>query len=203
MVAGLPVVYFNNCHNRDHVSLFGSGAFFDLATTGRQGAQARNLHPGQPCVVAERATDKLIVFGWYSFSYEALLPNELGDPDRVYFGRLFYSETMPEESAATSDRYAALFRSKGRFKGNLKIGSVFHKVIPAKRLPSGYVGGDTQIDSDSQVAQAGAGFGDPAENRLVEVAAIREVVKHYKRDGWSVRSAPVATRSTYAASPSR
>jgi hypothetical protein len=41
------VVYFNNCDNRDHVGRFGSGAFFDLGTTGRQGTQARNLYPGQ------------------------------------------------------------------------------------------------------------------------------------------------------------
>jgi hypothetical protein len=25
------IVYFNNCHNRDHVALFGSGAFLTLA----------------------------------------------------------------------------------------------------------------------------------------------------------------------------
>src|SRR5436305_105199 len=61
------VVYFNNCHNRDHVALFGSGAFFDLGTTGRQGTQARDLQPGQPCVVAEWSPDKRIVFDWYSF----------------------------------------------------------------------------------------------------------------------------------------
>src|SRR5262249_2095821 len=178
------VFYFNNCHNRDHVALFGSGAFFDLGTTRRQGTQARNLHPGQPCVVAECLPDKRIVFGWYSFSYEALLPDEHGAPDRVFFGRLFASETMPKEAAATSGRYAALFRSNG----HLKIGSVFHKAISPELIPSGSAGGDPPIKGDAPVAQAGAGFGDPAENRFVEAAAIRAVVKDYEGDGWSVRS---------------
>jgi hypothetical protein len=116
MEEGQLVVYFNNCHNRDHVALFGSGAFFDLGTTGRQGLQARDLQPGQPCVVAEWAPDKRIVFDWYSFGYEALLQDEHGAPDRVFYGRLFASETMAKQEAADSARYAPLFRSTGHLK---------------------------------------------------------------------------------------
>ena len=178
------VVYFNNCHNRDHVALFGSGAFFDLGTTGRQGTQARDLQPGQPCVVAERSPDKQLVFDWYSFSYEALLPDEHGEPDRVFIGRLFASETMAKVTAATSGRYAPLFRSTG----HLKIGSVFRKAIPSELVPAGSVGGAPQIESGTPGAQMGAGFGDPAENKLVETAAVRAVVKHYEVSGWLVRS---------------
>jgi hypothetical protein len=184
MDAEQPVVYFNNCHNRDHIALFGSGAFFDLGTTGRQSSQARNLHPGQPCVVAEWVPDKQILFDWYSFNYEALLPNEHGTPDRVLFGRLFASETLPKEAAAHSERYTALFRSNG----HLKIGSVFHKAIPSKLIPPGHVGGALLPKNRAAGAQAGAGFGDPAENKLVEMAAVRAVVKAYEVDGWSVRS---------------
>ena len=178
------VVYFNNCHNRDHVAMFGSGAFFDLGTTGRQGTQARDLQPGQLCVVAERSPDKRIVFDWYSFSYEALLPDEHGALDRVFFGRLFASETMAKVAAATSGRYAPLFRSTG----HLKIGSVFRKAIPPELVPAGYVGGGPQIESGTSVAQMGAGFGDPAENKLVETAAVRAVVKRYEGSSWLVRS---------------
>jgi hypothetical protein len=178
------VVYFNNCHNRDHVALFGSGAFFDLGRSGRQGSQARNLQPGQPCVVAEWAPDKLIVFDWYSFTYEALLPDEHGAPDRVFFGRLFASEALPKDDAARSERYAALFRSNG----HLKIGSVFHKAIRSDRIPLGNVAGVSRAANATADAQTGAGFGDPAENKLVEVGAVRAVVKSYEGDGWSVRS---------------
>lgn len=178
------VVYFNNCHNRDHVALFGTGAFFDLGISGRQGTQARNLQPGQPCVVAEWATDRLLRFDWYAFRYEALLPDEHGAPDRVFFGRLFASQELPKEDAARSERYAALFRSKG----HLKIGSVFRKSISSHCVPSEDIEGVSHVGNPTADAQTGAGFGDPAENKLVEVAAVRAVVKTYQGDGWSVRS---------------
>lgn len=162
------VIYFNNCHNRDHAAMFGRGAFFDLGTTGRQGAQALDLEPGQLCVAAEWSPDRRIVFDWYSFSYEALLTDEHGELDRVFFGRLFASETMAKEAAASSGRYGPLFSSIG----HLKTGSVFRKTIAPELVPS----------------PAGAGFGDPAENKLVETAAVRAVAKHYDGHGWSVRS---------------
>jgi hypothetical protein len=184
MEVGQLIVYFNNCHNRDHVALFGSGAFFDLGTTGRQGLQARDLSPGQPCVVAEWAPDKRIVFDWYSFGYAALLQDEHGAPDRVFYGRLFASETMAKEQAVTSARYAPLFRSTG----HLKIGSVFRKVIPPELIPTGSFGDRSTPNSGGPAGQTGAGFGDPAENKLVESAAVRAVVAHYEAGGWSVRS---------------
>lgn len=184
MEAEQLVVYFNNCHNRDHVALFGSGAFFDLGTTGRQGSQARDLYPGQPCVVAEWTPDNRIVFDWYSFGYEALLQDEHAVPDRVFYGRLFASETMAKDAAATSARYAPLFRSNG----HLKIGSVFRKAISSELIPSGSTTDGSLQESDHSVSQAGAGFGDPAENKLVESAAVRAVVAHYEVGGWSVRS---------------
>lgn len=184
MEEGHLVVYFNNCHNRDHVALFGNGAFFDLGTTGRQGSQALGLLPGQPCVVAEWAPDKRIVFDWYSFGYEALLQDEHGAPDRVLFGRLFSSDTLSKESAAASPKYAPLFRATG----HLKIGSVFRSTLPAELIPSGLVGDSQPPDSSDTISQGGAGFGDPAENRLVESAAVRAVVAHYQECGWTVRS---------------
>lgn len=183
-----PVAYFNNCHNRDHVALFGAGAFFDLGTTGRQGTQARGLYPGQPCVVAEREPDNRITFDWYSFTYEALLLDEHGAPARAFFGRLFASEILPQEVAARTERYAALFRSKGRFKGQLNMGSFFHKAIPSDRIPSGNVEGHAHAGKDTRDAHTGAGFGDPAENKAVELAAVRVVVKTYEGGNWSVRS---------------
>ena len=179
-----PIAYFNNCRNRDHVALFGSGAFFDLGTTGRQGTQARNLSPGQRCVVAEWGSDKQIVFDWYSFTYVSLLVDEHGAADRVFFGRLFASEAVPKETAARSGRYAALFKSNGQ----LKNGSFFHKAIPSKLIPRPNVGVDIVAENDATGIRVGSGFGEPAENKLVESAAVRAVVKDYEADGWSVRS---------------
>jgi hypothetical protein len=180
----LPIVYFNNCRNRDHVALFSSGAFFDLGTTGRQGRQGRNLPPGQVCVVAERATDQQIAFSWYSYAYELLILDEKDLPARVFFGRLLASETLPKSKAACSERYSALFTVNGDFKN----GSVFHKKVPIVNLP-------LEIDQNNPLSgdgitstKVGAGFGDPAENKLVESAAIRAVVRAYEKDGWLVRS---------------
>ena len=125
------IVYFNNCNNRDHVALFGSGAFFDLGISGRQGGQARNLPQGQPCVVVERASEQEMEFSWYSFKYEARLPDEKKGPDRVFFGTFLASEMLPKAKAARSKRYSALFKTNGA----LKNGSVFHKAIAVGLLP--------------------------------------------------------------------
>ena len=65
------VCFFNNCHNRDHIALYGSGAFFDLMNSGRQATQARDLIPGQTCVVASNSDDGQLAFSWYSFTHEA------------------------------------------------------------------------------------------------------------------------------------
>lgn len=45
-----------------------------------------------------------------------------------------------------------------------------------------------ELDEFAQTQAAGAGFGDSAENRMVEIAAIAAVTSHYRADGWAVRS---------------
>jgi len=183
-----PIVYFNNCHNRDHVALFGSGAFFDLGTSGRQAAQARNLLQGQLCVVVERTTGERLAFGWYSFEIEVLLPPSDSSThetfNRVFFGKLLASEEQTKSMAAHSRRYSALFK----INGNLKNGSVFQGVVPLSPLPTEIVKDRTNDVRSRRSRQSGGGFGDPAENKIVESKAIRAVVKTYEADGWSVRS---------------
>ncbi len=129
------IVYFKNSHKRDFVALYGSGAFFGLDTSGRQGTKARNLRPGHTCVVAERASANQVTFHWYSLTRETLLPNEDGGQDRVFFGRSLASETLAKQSAARLERYSVLFKDNGN--GNFKDGSVFHKVVPVGFLPAG------------------------------------------------------------------
>jgi hypothetical protein len=175
------VVYFNNCHNRDHVGRYGSGAFFDLRTSGRQGTQARNLCPGQVCVVGMVAPGNRVTFSWYSFVYETILPDEDGVPGRVFFGRFLTSEILPKVKAGRSARYSALFTGNGDFKN----GSVFHKAVPYRYRPDGTTENTTSVSTH---IQGGAGFGDPIENKLVEAGAIRAVRKAYEEDEWVVRS---------------
>src|SRR5262245_42040558 len=175
------VTYFNNCHNRDHLALYGSGAFFDLRTSGRQGTQARNLCPGHVCVVGTVTPEGRVAFNWHSFTHEALLPDEEGVAGRVFFGRFLTSETLPKAKAARSACYSALFTVNGDFKN----GSVFHKSVhiakrkrEARKLnPAG-----------SAITRGEAGYGDSVENKLVEAAAIRAVRKSYQECGLVVHS---------------
>jgi hypothetical protein len=44
------------------------------------------------------------------------------------------------------------------------------------------------LGEDPTQSQAASGFGNPAENKQVEEAAISIVRKHYENDGWDVRS---------------
>lgn len=182
------VVYFNNCHNRDHVGLFGSGAFFDLESAGRQGNQARDLRQAQLCIVVERGVDDQLTFGWYSFEHEFLLPSDTaslnGPASRVFFGTFLASETLPKAKAARSLRYSAFFKKTG----HLKNGSVF-----SARLPSRIVPADALLTRSDETGFAtnegsGGGFGMPKENKLVEMAAIRMVWRSYEQKGWLVRS---------------
>ncbi|MGP1346372.1 MAG: protein NO VEIN domain-containing protein [Phycisphaerales bacterium] len=178
------IFYFNNTRNRDHVKLYGSGAFFDLSRDGRQGTQARGLALGQLCVVAEKPSDGEVAFGWYSFSDEAMIRDPSGVPCRVFFGRHLGSETVPKEAAVASREYAAFFTRVGGFKR----GSVFRAMIPPELVPPRLDGGEPMMGSDLLEAAGGSGFGDPASNRLVEAAAVRAVVSDYEQGGWSVRS---------------
>ena len=99
------------------------------------------------------------MFDWYSFTYEAVLRDEHGAPDRVFFGRLFASEALPKEAAAHSERYSALFRQNG----DLKSGSVFPQAIPSVCVPSETVDASTHVGNAAADAGTRAGFGEPAE----------------------------------------
>lgn len=178
------VYFFNNCHNLDHVAHYGAGAFFDLGTSGRQGNQARNLRPGQACVVGSWSSDNRVVFKWYSFEYETILPGNDGVLNRVFFGRFLTSEELPKSKAARSALYSALFKITGDFKQ----GSVFQKDIPFADRPVGTDDAKASASKAGKATYGGAGFGDPIENKLVESAAIREVVRYYEEGGWAVRS---------------
>jgi hypothetical protein len=63
--------------------------------------------------------------------------------------------------------------------GNFKQGSVFWKELPLSVRP---------VDTTGPPPSPGAGFGDSAENKRVESAAIQAVVEKYETDGWLVLS---------------
>jgi hypothetical protein len=115
--------YFNNSRRRPHGRLYGSGAFFDLNTTGVQRRQARNLMPGEECIVATPDRDGAIVFSWFSFAREEMREDETGTPVRVLFGRHLKSERLSKGDAASDPRFQVLFDRNNNFKRQ----SVFHR----------------------------------------------------------------------------
>jgi hypothetical protein len=124
-------VFFNNCRCRDHVGLFGAAAFHDLNTTGGQAEMATNLKPGEECIVAAY-DDGAVVFRWFSFSRETLMPDpdEPGTRVRVFFGKMIKSERLSKADAAKTDPYSVFFNIVGNFKRPSVI-----KPKVARRMP--------------------------------------------------------------------
>jgi hypothetical protein len=110
------IVYFNNCIRREHERIYGSGAFYDLATKGYQATKANNLSVGQQCIVATPEKDGRIVFSWYEFLSEAVKLSENRHPCRVFFGKCIKSDTLSKGDAARHGLYSTFFDKNGNFK---------------------------------------------------------------------------------------
>jgi hypothetical protein len=115
-VRDIVMFYFNNCRGRDHARLFGSGAFYDLNTTGLQSSLAKNLSVGELCIVATPVKDGQVEFLSFEHSREEIKPDDEGKPCRVMFGSLLKSETLRKGDAAHSRDYSTFFDKKGNFK---------------------------------------------------------------------------------------
>jgi hypothetical protein len=141
------IVFFNNCRNRPHLELFGSGAFYDLNTTDVQAKQATNLSPGQDCVATTTAGDDQVKFTWYSFLVERLLGEQTGDgveQFRVFFGTEVLAETMPKAEAASDPLYSPFFNVNGHFKQQ--------SVIRARLSGKAATGGNGKCESCCRLA---------------------------------------------------
>lgn len=111
--------FLNNCANRDHVRLFGLGAIFDFDLTGRQAAMAKDVRPGDECLVAARGSTKdEVVFTTFRYLREALMPDPCrpGTQVRVLFGRKLRSEILWKAVASRTQPYSVFFTVKGDFK---------------------------------------------------------------------------------------
>ncbi len=118
------IVYFNNCQNRDHVRMYGRGAFYDLNTTGFQSTLARNLSVGQKCIVASTGDNGEIVFTRFSFLREDVMLDDRGIPCRVFFGAFIKSESYSKTAAASKKLFSAFFDINGNFKRHSVIETV-------------------------------------------------------------------------------
>lgn len=107
---------FNNCHNRRHAAMYGTGAFYDLDTTGFQASLANNLSVGETCVVASLDPMGDITFDWYKFSRETVKPDDTGVPCRAFFGNHFKTQTLSRGEARRDGIYSNFFDVNGNFK---------------------------------------------------------------------------------------
>lgn len=107
---------FNNSRDRNHESLYGRGAFFDLSLHGRQASMARDMKRDAQCVVATPDSAGRIAFGHWLFEKEVRMTDEDNAPVRVFFGRLTRVESMTRAEAVASEQYGGFFNVKGHFK---------------------------------------------------------------------------------------
>ena len=77
---------------------------------------ATNLQLGEECVVATPAEDDDIMFGWFRFTHEAVMPAEDGVGVRVLFGEFLRSETLCRDEAIATEPYSVFFNVNGHFK---------------------------------------------------------------------------------------
>jgi len=77
---------------------------------------ARDLRRGDECVVATPDAKGNIVFSWFAFSYETMMPAEDGLERRVFFGEWRRSETLRRDDAVRTEPYRIFFNVNGHFK---------------------------------------------------------------------------------------
>jgi hypothetical protein len=117
--------YLNNCRNIDHVKLYGGNAFFDLWANGRDDDFAKELRPGDTCLVAsyhgmqkhkhERSSVTMARFRFTGLRRVHSLEAP-GGIVWVLDGTLERREVMPKSGATKHDLYARFFDKRGHFK---------------------------------------------------------------------------------------
>ena len=116
--------FLNNCRGRDHRSLYGEEAFYDLNLTGLKATMATDIAEGDKCLVATRDSKQpkgphgIICFSWFVFSYEKVCRAEDGARVRVFFGEYLGSEELSKSKAVSTDRnnISIFFNCNGHFK---------------------------------------------------------------------------------------
>jgi hypothetical protein len=114
--------YLNNCRNLDHLALYGGNAFYDLWAKGRDDEFARELQPGDTCLVASyygaQKHDKgKVAFARFRFTGRRKVPSaEAPGAIWVLDGVLEQREILPKSEAAKHPLYSRFFDKRGHFK---------------------------------------------------------------------------------------
>lgn len=118
-----PIIYFNNCRDRDFLAHYGRhgvrDCFYDLGFDEPQASQAINLKPGQECIVAtvdkiDRKTLPLpkrpVRFDRYIFRREEELLDSEGKRSRVLCGE--YVGTIAKHRQGIAPKHFPMFFNK-------------------------------------------------------------------------------------------
>jgi hypothetical protein len=107
--------YLNNWRNRDHATIYGGAAMFDLWADGHEDKRAREMSPGDTCLVLSRSGRNDATIGCYSFTRAFRGPDDPITKRGVWVleGALVRRETMPKLAAATHPEYARFFDKRG------------------------------------------------------------------------------------------
>lgn len=109
------VVCFNNPEGKNYAS-HGKNAFFDLWPADRSAFKARDLDPGQTCIVATRESNDDVSFNWFEFSHREDGQYET-KPCWVFYGDLIKPPVKLQKAvAARTEPYSIFFDVNGHFK---------------------------------------------------------------------------------------
>ncbi|MCW8108899.1 DUF3883 domain-containing protein [Alteromonas ponticola] len=115
----MELVLLNNSRRRDHESLFGNGAFYDLDVIGGQSKYLTEISYGQICVVAhfkDIRTKNVVVFSWYKFESIKYLIDDKNTKVRAFFGILLYEDEYYYHGLNEHIIYGELFNKNSVFK---------------------------------------------------------------------------------------
>ncbi|MBS0592006.1 MAG: hypothetical protein JSR84_00905 [Proteobacteria bacterium] len=108
------MLYFlNNWQNLHHSKIYGGNAFFDLWTYGIDDKRARELAPGDTCLVLSPATGSNVTIATYKLASVRRGRSSTNQEVWVLEGQFITDAVLPKIEAATHEQYSRFFNKRG------------------------------------------------------------------------------------------
>lgn len=109
--------YLNNCQNLKHAKIYGAGAIYDLWAKGFEDKIAREMLPGDMCLVASRQDNDNICFSSYLFTHARKVPNPTGRKPEIWVleGTFEREIVIPRSKAIARAPYSRFFNKRAHF----------------------------------------------------------------------------------------
>ena len=107
--------YLNNSRNRDHATIYGGNAMYDLWADGVEDKRTRAMQPGDTCLILSRSGKLDAVVGRFAFILAVRGPNDPTTKRGVWVlqGTRLSGETLSKPAAAKHPEYARFFNKRG------------------------------------------------------------------------------------------